>query len=173
MKNFILGLFILGLTNLTSAQHDLAMETTSNLNVYSSKSSKIQNQHYLNLRFEVAPALALSIKSLQDVAADYDITEDDVYSKNERITYMVVFESNANYIKAVYDHNSDILKSVEYYEDVRIPTPMATEIAQSYPGWSFYKSNCIIEYTQNEATRFTYSLVLKKGTKTKTVKRTL
>ncbi len=173
MKNLIIVFFIAGLANLTVAQENLAMNTTYDLNVHTFRSSKIQNEQYLNSRNDVAPTLALSIKRLQDVAADYDITENRIYSTNEHITYTVVFESNANYIKAIYAHDGTILESEEYYEDVRIPYSLGSEIAKAYPGWSFNNSDCTIEYTKNEATRFTYSFVLKKGTKSKRVKRTL
>lgn len=173
MKNLIFVLFIVGLANLTIAQENLAMNTTNKVNVHTSRSSKIQNEQYLNSRNGVAPTLALGIKRLQNVAADYDITENRIYSINKHITYTVVFESGANYIKAIYAHDGTILESEEYYEGVRVPYSLGSEIAKTYPGWSFNNSDCIIEYTKNKATRFTYSFVLKKGNKSKMIRRTL
>ncbi|WP_375324101.1 hypothetical protein [Flagellimonas sp. GZD32] len=174
MKNLIIVFFISGMANLSFGQESLAMITKSDLNTRTSKSTKVQNTQYLNARKYVAPTLATSIKRLQNVAANYDITEDRVYSStNKKITYTVVFESNANYIKAIYNYDGTILESEEFYEDVRIPYSLGSEIAKAYPGWSFNNSDCIVEYVQNEATRYTYSFVLKNGTKSKRVKRTL
>lgn len=173
MKNLIIAFFIVGTANFTIAQQNLAMIATSDHNVHTTRSSKIQNERYLNSRNDVAPTLALSIRRLQDVAADYNITENRIYSTNENITYTVVFESDANYIKAIYNHDGTILESEEYYEDVRIPYSLGSEIAKAYPGWSFNNSDCTINYAKNEATRFTYSFVLKKGDKSKRIRRTL
>jgi len=173
MKNLIIIICIVGLTNLTIAQNNLAMNTAYDFNVRTSRSSEIKNEQYVNLRYGVAPTLALSIKRLQDVVANYDITENRIYSRNQHITYTVVFESDTNYVKAIYAHDGTILESEEYYEDVRIPYSLGSEIAKTYPDWSFDNSACTIEYTKNEATRFTYSFVLRKGTKSKTIKRTL
>ena len=115
--------------------------------------------------------MAVRIKKLQKIAADYDISKESIYSKNKSITYNVVFETNENYIKAVYDHNGVIITSEEYYEDVRIPYVLTSQLAKEYPGWSFDKSNCKILYSKEEASKFTYTIVLKKGNKSKLITR--
>lgn len=173
MKKCILGLFILGLTNLICAQNDLAMVTT-NANEVNNKSLKtlaVHNSQYLNSSNLNVQNLAFCIKKLQKIAADYDIKNDAVYSKNKTITYDVVFENNANYIKAVYDYNGIILSSEEYYEDVRVPYALTNELAKEYPGWSFDKSNCTILYSKDGIARSTYNIELKKGNKTKLITR--
>lgn len=174
MKTCILGLFLLGFTSLSSAQNDLAMHTPNNDDFSSLKlTSKVHNQSYLNLRHEADQHLALRIQSLQDLAASYDISEEKVFTTNKNVTYSVVFESNENYIKAIYNHEGTILQSDEYYEDIRIPYSIAAEIAKSYPGWSFYKSNCSISYDKDASSSFKYTIELKKGKQTKSVTRSL
>lgn len=169
MKKCILGLCILGLTNLISAQNELAMVTTD-VNEITTKTSKvleIKNEQYLSSNTFDVEQSALCIKKLQKIAADYDVTKDAIYSKNKTITYDVVFEVNDNYIKAVYDHNGTILSSNEYYEDVRLPYVLILQLAKEYPGWSFDKSNCTILYSEKAEAKFSYRLKLKNGNKSK------
>ncbi len=170
MKKFLLGLCILGLTNLISAQNDLAM-ATANDNDITIKTSKIKNESYVMNTSNETMHLATRIKKLQKIAATYDISKESIYSNNKSVTYDVVFEANENYIKAVYDHNGEIIKSEEYYEDVRIPYDLTSQLAKDYPGWSFNKSNCKIFYSKEKASKFTYTIVLKKGNKSKLVTR--
>jgi hypothetical protein len=170
MKKFLLGLCILGLTNLISAQNDLAM-ATANDNDITIKTSKIKNESYLMSNTNETKQLAVRIKKLQKIAAAYDISKESIYSKKKSITYDVVFEANENYIKAVYDHNGVIISSEEYYEDVRIPYVLTSQLAKDYPGWSFDKSNCKIFYSKERASKFTYKIVLKKGNKSKLITR--
>jgi len=106
---------------------------------------------------------------LQKIAADYDVTKDAIYSNNKTITYDVVFEANENYIKAVFDHNGTILSSEEYYEDVRIPNALISQLAKEFPGWSFNKSNCTIIYSNEGDAKFQYTVKLKKGNKSKLI----
>ena len=149
---------------------------TSNTNeisskIVNSKTVKINNATYLNSHTKDVERLAVNIKTLQKIAADYDITKESVYSKNKEITYDVVFEADDNYIKAVYDHSGIILSSKEYYEDVRIPYVLSSQLAKEYPGWSFDQSNCTISYSKAGEAKFTYSVKLKKGNKSKIVTR--
>lgn len=168
MKKCILGLFLLGLTNLISAQNDLAM-VTPNVTTISSKTKTTNNAQYLKSNIKNVKHLAARIMKLQKIAADYNVKKERVYTNNKTMTYDVVFKANDNYIKAVYDHDGTIINSEEYYEDVRIPYELSGQLAKDYPGWSFDKSNCIISYSKIGETTFSYNLKLKKGNKSKRI----
>lgn len=165
MKKCILGLCILGLTNLICAQNELAMSTTdlSDINIKTFKSSKINNEQYIKSSLKGFKNLAAGIKKLQKIAADYDIKSESIYSNKKTITYDVVFQSNKNYIKAIYDHNGTILSSEEYYEDVRLPSELISQLAKENPGWAFDKSNCKILFSKHSEAMFIYNVKLKKG----------
>ena len=173
MKKCILGLCLLGLTNLISAQNDFAMVTTNvdEIITKTSKTTKIKNVKYLTSNTNRVDYLAARIMKLQKIAADFDVTKDAIYSKNKTITYDVVFEANENYIKAVFDHSGTILSSEEYYEDIRIPYVLSSQLAEEYPGWAFEKSSCTILYSQDGEATFIYNLKLKKGNKSKLIVR--
>ncbi|REE25937.1 hypothetical protein DFQ09_102529 [Winogradskyella pacifica] len=174
MKTCLLGLIFLGLANLSSAQNDLAMETSQfNDKDYTPRSISVLNEQYLNLELTAAQPLAVSIKKLQKVAADFDVSKDPVYSKNKSMTYTVNFQSNDNSITAIYDTKGVILSSEEYYEDVRIPLTISSQLAKDYPGWAFLNSSCTVNYEHTNGAEITYVITLKKENKSKSISLTL
>eukprot|EP01093_Parvamoeba_rugata_P004736 TRINITY_DN16559_c0_g1_i1.p1 TRINITY_DN16559_c0_g1~~TRINITY_DN16559_c0_g1_i1.p1 ORF type:complete len:108 (+),score=19.42 TRINITY_DN16559_c0_g1_i1:62-385(+) len=88
MKKFLLGLCILGLTNLISAQNDLAM-ATANDNDITIKTSKIKNESYVMNNSNETMHLATRIKKLQKIAATYDISKESIYSNNKSVLMML------------------------------------------------------------------------------------
>ncbi|MBU2929332.1 hypothetical protein [Winogradskyella psychrotolerans] len=174
MKSCLFGLIFLGLTNLSTAQQDLAMETFQlNDENYTPRHISIPNEHYLNLELEATQPLAISIKKLQKVAAEFDVTKDPVYSKRKSMTYTVNFKSNENHITAVYDTDGIILNSKEYYEDVRLPLKISNQVAKDYPGWAFHNSKCAVNYDSSNGSVITYTIVLKKKNKHKSISLTI
>ncbi|WP_040281648.1 hypothetical protein [Psychroserpens damuponensis] len=174
MKTRILGLCLLGLANLLSAQNEIAMVTNDvTHNTYKPKTVNVNNAQYLNVSFNNNDLqMAERIKKLQQIAANYDITKDPIYSTNKTVTYDVLFESNANFIKAVYDYNGDILSTEEYYEGIRVPYELSKQVAQEFPGWSFNLNRCKITYAKSGAAILTYDMLLKKGHQSKSISRT-
>lgn len=174
MKTCLFGLLFLGLTNLSFAQDELAMETSQfNVEKMSPRTITIPNENYLNIELEAEQPLALSIKTLQKVAADFDVTKDPVYSANKTMTYTVNFRSNDNRITAVYDTDGIILNSEEYYEDVRLPVKISNQLAKDYPGWAFHNSTCKVSYDHDNGSEITYTIDLKKENKHKSISLTI
>ena len=174
MKTRLLGLFFLGLTHLISAQNELAMETSQFKDEsFTTSAITIQNEQYLNLKYMVAQPLPVRIKTLQKVAADFDIKQASFYSENKGITYTVNFQSNVNYITAIYDTQGIIISSEEHYENVRIPYHLSVELAKDYPGWSFQAIACSLSYDQKSGTVITYAIDLRKENKSKSISLTL
>lgn len=174
MKTCLLGLLFLGLTNLSFTQNDIAMETTALPDKdYTPRAVTIQNEDYLNLELITAQPLAVGIKKLQTMAANFDVTSEPVYSKNQSITYTVNFKSSENYITAIYDANSIIISSKEYYEDVRIPLKISQQLAKDYPGWAFLHSSCKVNYDQSHGASMTYEISIEKENKSKSITLTI
>jgi|GEM_PF-3541052 len=170
MKTCILGLCLLGITNLMHSQNDLALVTPKfdQSTSHTFKTPASPNSEYLS-RMAVQPE-AVKVKKLQTLVANYDIKAQSVYSKDKSITYTVVFESPDNYVKAIYDHEGNVVSCQESYTDVRMPYSISGQLAKDYPGWEFSKVEYIIEYTQYKATVLTYKVKLKKGNVSKSVK---
>ncbi|WP_458626541.1 hypothetical protein [Winogradskyella sp. PC D3.3] len=174
MKTCLLGLILLGLTNLSSAQNELAMGTSQFKDKdYTPRSITVLNEQYLNLELHTAQPLAVRIKKLQKVAANFDVTKDPVYSKDKSITYTINFQSRTNYITAIYDAKGVILSSDEYYEDVRLPLKLTNQLAKDYPGWGFLNSSCTVNYDHINGADITYVIAIQKENKSKSISLTL
>jgi hypothetical protein len=166
MKTCILGLCILGFTSLFQAQNDLAM-VTPNVNEVTNYKTTSKNAKYLE-HMSVKP-IAIRIQKLQNLAANYDIKTQPVYSNNKFVTYTVIFKENENYINAIYDHDGTIIQCEEYYTNIRMPYSISGQLAKDYPGWEFRNITCAIDYSQDKTTNLAYQVELQKNKKFKTV----
>ncbi|MBJ7882489.1 hypothetical protein [Gelidibacter salicanalis] len=167
MKTRILGLVFLGMTNLMPAQNDFAMVTPDYNHSVTTDKPVNKNSQYLSY-MAVQPE-AVRVTKLQSLAANYDITALSIYSAKKTLTYTVVFKSAENYIKAIYDHEGTIIKCEEFYNNVRMPYSISSELAKDYPGWEFHKIHYTIDYALNETPNFVYDVELKKGNVSKKV----
>ncbi|WP_179338782.1 hypothetical protein [Winogradskyella ludwigii] len=171
MKTHVLGLIALGLTNLMIAQNDIAEVTNSDAIMYS-KSKSINtvanlNSEYLSLASH--DGVAIVVKKIQKIVANYDIKTADVYLSNRNTTYTVNFMEGGNTVEAVYNKAGKIISCKEYYNDIRLPYNVSTKIAKQYPGWSFDKIKCEIVYAIDKASLTTYKITIKKERKSKNV----
>ncbi|TXE05690.1 hypothetical protein ES711_15440 [Gelidibacter salicanalis] len=171
MKTRILGLVFLGLTSLMSAQNDFAMVTPEYSHSVTSEKPVLKNGQYLSEM--TLQSEAVRVTTLQSIAANYDISALSIYNAKTSQTYSVVFKSAENYIKAIYDHDGTITKCEEFYENVRMPYELSSDLAKEYPGWEFHKIHYTIDYAVNETPIFVFEVILKKGKTTKNVQITL
>lgn len=171
MKTSILGFVFLGMTTLMSAQNDFAMVTPEYSHSMTSNKAVMKNGDYLS--YMALQPEAVRVTKLQALAASYDITAKSIYNAKPLQTYSVVIKSADNYIKAIYDHEGTIIKSEEFYTNVRMPYQISSELAKDFPGWEFYKIHYTIDYALNETPIFVYEILLKKGRTSKKVQITL
>lgn len=171
MKTSILGLVFLGMTSLMPAQNDFAMVTPEYNHSVTSNKPVVKNGQYLS-KMTLQPEAVRVIK-LQSIAANYDISAKSIYNAKTSQTYSVVIKSAENYIKAIYDHDGTIIKCEEFYNNVRMPYQISSELAKEYPGWEFHKIHYTIDYALNETPIFVYEVILKKGKTSKKVQITL
>lgn len=167
MKTFVLGIAILGMSCLLNAQNDIAYVEVNETMLNSTAATTAKNATYLKaIEVNLVPE---RVKAFQAVVANYNIKETAVYSATPSTTYEVVFTEGVNSIKAVYDHNGNIIRCDEQFEEVRVPYFLSKEITAMYPGWGYEKVQCSITYNKDEAPKVNYKVVLKKGTKKKTI----
>ena len=171
MKTYVLGLIALGLTNLMIAQNDIAHVTNSEAMMYSKSKSAVSvtdlNRDYLSTASH--DGVAVVVKKLQKIVANYNIKNADVYQSKRNTTYTVNFKEGDNTVVAIYNKAGKIVSCKEHYQDIRLPYNVSTKIAKEYPGWSFDKINCEIVYAIDKASLTTYEIVIKKARKSKNV----
>ncbi|MFC4722186.1 hypothetical protein ACFO5O_07630 [Geojedonia litorea] len=166
MKTRILGIILLGVSSLLYSQNDIAALSTPSHKL-TTKTKLFKNTAYLNAIH--TNNHAIKVQKLQNVVASYDIKNEQVYNAELQTTYTVEFKEGANYIKAIYNRDGQLISCLEKYNDIRLPVNLSIDLAKTYPGWEFNNVQCSISYQQNTNSKIDYQVVLKKGKKSKTV----
>ncbi|WP_308992781.1 hypothetical protein QLS71_016040 [Mariniflexile litorale] len=169
MKKLVFGLILLGLTNLVQAQNNslAAVFKTEKPAIYTTKAMPIKNATYLAYTALYQPAK--HIVMLHKKVAEFNIKALDIYTPKHTITYDVVFKEGTNVIKATYNHDGDVISCTESFEAVRLPYNVSSQLSKDYPKWLFSNTWCTINYSENNSAEVVYSVLLKKGTKSKKV----
>lgn len=167
MKTSLFGLLFLGLTNLMSAQNDLALVSVSD-QMSISNTKTVLNDSYLNTMSDFKGSK--KIVKLQNMVANYNIKEADVYRKNSPTTYTVNFKEGNNELTAVYNKEGQLLNCLENYQEIRLPYEFSSELIKENPGWGINEVYCNIHYSVESDKAIQYTVVLKKGKKSKKIK---
>jgi hypothetical protein len=159
MKSLLLGLLIFGITNQMHSQNPPSKSET--------KSSILQNIKYLeHVNAKDNPIIVMK---LENVAAQYNITESSIYKQKSNTTYEVVFEESNGKIVATYNKSGEIIKSVEEYNNLKLPIQVSVAISKKYPGWSFASNTHRIIY-KNGSIKKMYDVIIKNNSTTKELK---
>lgn len=162
MKTCILGLMLLGFTNLTFSQNNVAFnDVKPNLQSTHSKA---------NIKAVVSNNISKRITGFQNVVSNYDIRSKSIYTPNEPSTYTVVFKEAKNIITNVYNHEGEVISSEQKFEAIRLPDHIGLNILKEHPNWAIEAVNCTIKYEKGKNTLVTYKVKISNGTKTKTIK---
>lgn len=168
MKSILITIVFLGSVLGVNAQSDLAYADLSTTSIKSTSAKEKTTEFYKEI--VASPYMAEKAKKLQLQVDNYDIKKNDVYVPNASGTYTVNFTEGINEVKAIYSADGDLLTSEGAFENVPVPYNIGSELAKKYPGWEFNKSWCYSSYSRDMDSKIMYKILLKKGTKTKTVK---
>ncbi|MGM5471343.1 hypothetical protein ACS386_13780 [Flavobacteriaceae bacterium LMO-SS05] len=168
MKTVVLGVLFLGLTNLSFSQDEIAYADSHSEPEY--KTLKSDHTHLDFINSIASVDISERILSFQSVAAQYDITEEAVYTPNQPATYTVTFKEAHNKIENLYSQDGALLSSYQTFSEIRLPYAISTKIAIEHPGWAIDKVDCTINYTQGEAVNIEYAVKLKNGDQTQSLK---
>jgi len=146
MKTCILGLMLLGLTNLTFSQNEVAInDANPNIQLTNLKT---------NNNVIAANQISKRITAFQNVVSKYDITSKPIYTPNKPATYTVVFKEAKNIITNVYSYDGEVISSEQKFEDIRLPNIISVDILKEYPGWSINAVDCSIAMKRIEVLWF-------------------
>jgi hypothetical protein len=160
MKKFIIGLIAIGLTSQVFAQIP-KVEQLSEVVVTA------VNYKYLNATD--SKEVAIPVKMLERKVAAYDVQDADFYS-DEFDFYTVSFIIPEGKIVAAYNGEGEIMRTIERFEDVKLPTAVRNAVAERFPNWIIVNDVYKVTYTENKGANMTYKLKLKNGDKTMRVK---
>lgn len=158
MKTLLIGLSILGLTNLAHAQNDTyvvnhvqlkEIEATPNINpiyfkaVHDKKASQ-------------------QVELLETEVEHFDITKSPVFT-NTFDNYSMLFQTTNGSILASYDEKGKLLNCVEKFENVLLPEKVLQTLQTDYPDWTLNKTTYRVNYYQGENVKKVYQVQIKNG----------
>jgi len=160
MKKFIIGLFVIGLTSPVLAQVP-KVEQLSEVVVTAI------NYKYLNATD--SKEVAIPVKMLERKAAAYNVQDADYYSDDYEF-YTVSFFIPEGKIVAAYNPEGEIIRTIERFKNIKLPTTVRDAVADRFPNWTIVKDVYRVTYNQDEGAKKSYKLKLKNGDKTMRVK---
>ena len=167
MKTSLLVFLLVGLTNLTIAQNDVA-HLTSSINKVNYTSETIFNSEYLTT--VVSHVFPVNVQNLQNAVANYNIKTSAVYLSTSESDYIVKFKQGDNVITALYNKNGQLLTCQENYKSIKLPNALAARVVQDYPNWGIKKVNCEIQYVKDkQQSDIVYNVVINNNNKSKKI----
>lgn len=155
MKKIILSLIILGL-------------------VFQGYSQKIKTEELsevviaaTNYKYLSATGLenaSVPVALLEQKIASYDLKDSDVYN-DEYESYVITFHIPEGKVLAAYDKDGTIIRTVERFENVKLPREVFNKIAEQYPNWIIEKDIYLVNYHDQGGIHKKYKITLKNGDK--------
>ncbi len=162
MKKFIIGLFVLGLTSPLFAQQPIPkVEQLSEVVVTA------VNYKYLNAID--SKEVAIPVQMLERKAAAYNVEDSDFYQDDFDIYYVSFFIPEGK-IVAAYNPEGEIIRTIERFEDIKLPSAVRNAIAERFPQWEVSNDVYKVTYNQRSGATKSYKVKLKNGDKTMRVK---
>lgn len=160
MKKFIIGLFVIGLTSQVFAQVPKVEQLSEVV---------VTAVNYKYLSAIDSKEVAIPVKMLERKAAAYNVQDADYYSDDYEF-YTVSFIIPEGKIVAAYNPEGEIIRTIERFEDVKLPAAVRDAVAERFPNWTIVKDVYRVTYNQVKGANKSYKLKLKNGEKTMRVK---
>ncbi len=133
MKKLMLGLLVFGFTTQFMFSQVIKLSEV-HLDV---------NYKYLDAT--TSEELAQPVQMLEEEVAFYNLKESDLYSY-EHDTYHVSFFIPEGKIVAAYNADGEILRTVERFENIRLPISVFEAIINKYPNWEVAEDTYKVNY---------------------------
>ena len=172
MKNLLIGLVILGLTNLTYSQSPLLSEVEETETTYSATTPEFRTISLLNIPYlNTVQNLKKpnNIRQLELTAFKYKINKNHKFN-NDSQPLIIMFKWYKNYIIARYDKNGKILSTFEEFKDFDLPEHISKSISLDYPNWSIIANQYRLSYSSKSGVKMHYKIKIKKGNLKKNIK---
>jgi len=160
MKKFILGLFVIGLTSQVFAQVP-KVEQLSEVVVTA------VNYKYLNAID--SKEVAIPVKMLERKVAAYNVQDSDFYQDDFGF-YYISFYIPEGKIVAAYNAEGEVIRTIERFEDVKLPTAVRDAVVDRFPQWNIVNDVYRVTYNRMKGANKSYKIKLKNGDKTMRIK---
>lgn len=161
MRKFIIGLFVIGLTSQVFAQEISKTEKLSEVVVTA------VNYKYLNTLDN--KEVAVPVQMLERKVASYNVQDSNFYQDDFGL-YHIAFYIPDGRIVAAYDEDGKVLRTIERFEDVKLPSAVRNSVAERFPNWIIVNDVYRVTYNQKKGAQKSYKIKIKNGDKTMRVK---
>jgi len=161
MKKLITTVLILGMLPVLFSQ-EIRTEELSEVVVYAT------NYKYLHSLASEEPA-SIPVKMLQRKVAAFDL-ESSEYYQDDYDYYQISFYIPDGKILAAYDADGKIIRTIEKFENVKLPESVNNAVLDRFPGWVVSEDVYLVRYHEKKGVSQTYKVTLKNGDKTLKVK---
>jgi hypothetical protein len=153
MKNFVIGLFLMGVTAPFFAQV-IPVEQLSEV--------FIVGTNYRYLDETSSRDVAEPVKQLERKVATFNLRELDVY-EDETDIYDVSFIIPKGKILATYNNEGKILRTVEKFKQINLPESVTKAVMSRFPGWAIANNVYLVKYLDDKKGKKLYKLILENG----------
>jgi hypothetical protein len=161
MKKLVFGLLAMGMAMPVFSQV-IKTEELSEVTVTAT------NYKYLNNVANEEPA-AIPVELLERKAAAFDPRSSEYYQDDFDL-YNISFFIPEGKVLAAYDSNGKILRTIERYKDINLPSAVKKAILERFPKWKMTKNIYVVNYRDAEGAKKKYTITLENGKETLKVK---
>ena len=111
----------------------------------------------------------IPVRLLEKEAANYDVLEGDLYM-DEFNFYTVSFYIPEGKLVAVYNPEGEIIRTIERFKNVNVPSAVKTSLRERFPNWEVIKDVYLVTYNEKDGAVKRYKFKLKNGEKVVRVK---
>ena len=112
---------------------------------------------------------AVPVQMLQRKVAAYDVTTKDYYQDDYEY-YTVEFYIPDGKIVAAYDPDGKILRTIEKFNNIKLPTAVSEALLDRFPNWTVASDVYRVTYTEKMGAKKVYKLKLENGDKEMKIK---
>lgn len=163
MKTYLIVFLFLGLTNFSYSQNKTDLEPSDgsisieNLPAVVIKSVGDDFSVYITDRNSDP-----KVRKLQDSFIAYDLGKNlEGYE-----TYLVYMEIKGGTLTATYDEKGKLIRVVENYVNVKLPSKVIYSVYKNYPGWEIINDKYLYSQEKGDILKKQYNIKIKKGNQT-------
>ncbi|MDR3714217.1 MAG: nicotinate-nucleotide adenylyltransferase [Puia sp.] len=106
--------------------------------------------------------VAQPVKLVQLRAAAFDVKNSDFY-EDDYDDYYISFIIPEGSVLAAYDKDGKLLRTIEKFKNIAIPSAVRESVAKRFPGWSIAKDVYLVNYEDSKESKKVYKLLLENG----------
>ncbi|GGW45352.1 hypothetical protein [Arenibacter certesii] len=164
MKKLLIGLSLLGLTNLLYPHNanEVIVELLLEENYITPR-----NSAYFLIAQENSPSGL--VKSLQNSAAEFDPKKYE-WADPQATFYEITFKKGSGTIRATYDNSGNIINTSEKYDNISLPASVRNSIWRRYEGYYIMRNSYELSYSNGRKTKAIYKVWLQRNGQNKRLK---